>query len=119
MKHVNILPLLLAVAACGERGASYRPILDGPANAAYHSDLAECQRLAHEHKNTGGSAANAALVGAGVGAVLGELDDDSDALGGAIVGAVAGGAAGAVETTERSQSIVIECMRGRGHRVVG
>jgi hypothetical protein len=32
---------------------------------------------------------------------------------------VAGGAAGAVNATERREAIVTQCLRGRGHRVVG
>lgn len=119
MKQMFILPLVLVAAACSDRGANYQPILDGPQNAAFQSDLMACQDLARAHKNGGRSAKEAALIGAGIGAVLGEIDDDADALGGAIVGAVAGGAASASETADRSESIVIECMRGRGHRVVG
>ena len=55
----------------------------------------------------------------GAGALLGEADDEGDALGGAVFGALAGGAASAVDVNARREAIVVACMRGRGHRVVG
>jgi hypothetical protein len=41
------------------------------------------------------------------------------AAGGAIAGALAGGVASAVSASDRREAIVVECLRGRGHRVVG
>ena len=38
---------------------------------------------------------------------------------GALAGGLAGGTAAAVDVSERREAIVIECLRGRGHRVVG
>lgn len=120
MKYIATIPLILSIAACAERGANYRPILDGQPTAAFQSDVAACQDLARTENQFDHETMGAALVGAGAGAVLGELDDDDgDALGGAIVGALAGGAAGSVNASERRESIVTECLRGRGHRVVG
>jgi len=40
-------------------------------------------------------------------------------LEGAIAGALAGGISSAVDASEKREAIVIECLRGRGHRVVG
>ncbi len=108
--------VLVSVAACSDSGANYRPILDGAPTPEYEADLAACQALARdqfEHETLG-----ATVLGAGAGAVLGEADS-GDAAGGAIAGAVAGGVASAVDVSERRHSIVIECLRGRGHRVVG
>lgn len=119
MKHLIILPALLAISACGESGASYRPIVDGPKTVGFQSDLRSCQSLARNQKQFDRETMTAAAVGAGVGAILGEVDDDGNALGGALAGAVAGGASGAINADERRQAIVVECMRGRGHRVVG
>ncbi|MGH1414126.1 MAG: glycine zipper family protein [Pelagimonas sp.] len=119
MKHLIVLPAVLVVAACADSGASYQPILDGPPSAAFQSDLAACQSLARNQKQFDQETLGAAVVGGGAGAVLGELDEDGDALSGAIVGAIAGGAAGAVNASERRESIVVECLRNRGHRVVG
>lgn len=118
MKYRIVLPAVLAVAACAESGAKYQPILDGQSTPRFQSDLAACQALARDQKQFDQETLGAAVLGAGAGAVLGEVDDN-DALGGAIVGALAGGAAGAVNASERRESIVVECLRGRGHKVVG
>lgn len=108
--------VLVLLAACADSGANYRPILGGTPTAAYEADLNACQALARSQFE--GEATASAMLGAGAGAVLGELDGD-DALGGAIAGALAGGVAGSVEVNERRQAIVVECLRGRGHPVVG
>lgn len=110
---------LCGLAACGQSGAGYVPIVDGPKGAAFQSDLGACQSLARNQRQFDQEAWGAAAAGAGVGAVLGELDEDGDAVGGAIAGALAGGVASAVEGGERRQAIVIACMQGRGHKVVG
>lgn len=119
MKHLMIVPAMLMVAACAESGAHYQPILDGSATPAYRADLAACQTLARNQRQLSQETLVAAALGAGAGAILGEVDDDGTALGGAVVGALAGGAASAVEVNERRQAIVVQCLRGRGHRVVG
>jgi len=117
-----LLPALAAlplVAACDDTGARYRPILDGTPSAAYETDLAACQALARDQRQFDQETVAAAVLGAGVGAVLGSVSDGADAAGGAIAGALAGGTSVAVETSERREAIVVECLRGRGHRVVG
>ncbi len=119
MKYLMTLPVVLVAAACANSGANYTPILDGPQTPAYRADLAACQNLARNQKQFDQETIGAAALGAGAGAVLGEVDDEGNALEGAIVGALAGGAAGAVNANEQRQAIVIECLRGRGHRVVG
>lgn len=121
MKHI-FLPALAALpmlAGCEGTGASYTPILDGAPSAAFSSDLAECQALARNQRQFDQETMAAAVLGAGVGAVLGTVDDDADAAGGAIAGALAGGTSVAVDVSERREGIVVECLRGRGHRVVG
>lgn len=118
-------PFLLAlvasplIAACADSGANYRPILDGPVTPAYQADLAACQTLARNQNQLDQETLGATVLGAGAGALLGGADDDGEALGGAIVGALAGGTASAVDVGERREAIVLECLRGRGHRVVG
>ena len=107
---------LALLAACSDTGANYEPILDGIPTGAYQADLNDCQALARNQFEDETLAAT--VLAAGAGAALGELDD-GDALGGAIAGALAGGVASAVSVDERRQEIVIECLRGRGHRVVG
>lgn len=107
---------LLLVAACSDSGANYRPILDGTPTRAYQADLTACQALAHNQFQN--ETLGATVLGAGIGAAIGEVDS-GDAAGGAIAGALVGGIASAVDVNERRQSIVTQCLRGRGHRVVG
>jgi len=92
---------LVLMAACAESGANYQPILDGAPTPAYQADLTACQALARNQNQFDQETMAATVLGAGVGAALGEADS-GDALGGAVAGALA-----------------IECLRGRGHRVVG
>jgi uncharacterized protein YcfJ len=125
MKHVPrgllALPLMLPLilAACADSGADYTPILDGAQTPAFQSDLAACQTLARDQRQFDQDTLATTAIGAGAGALLGEMDRDGDALGGAIAGALAGGVAGAVDASERREAIVVQCLRGRGHRVVG
>lgn len=120
MKRTAYLVLATAaLAACSGSGADYTPILDGAPSAAFRSDLAACQTLARNQRQYDQETAGAAVLGAGAGAVLGAADDDADAAGGAIAGALAGGIAGAVHASDRREAIVVECLRGRGHPVVG
>ncbi|WP_439120364.1 glycine zipper family protein [Marivita sp.] len=107
------------IAACTDSGTNHTPILDGPANAAFDADLAACRALARNQRQFDQETLGAAALGAGAGAVLGELDEDGDALGGAVAGALAGGIASAVDVSERRKAIVIACLQGRGHPVVG
>lgn len=121
MKHPAIaaLSLFTLVSACADAGAHYTPILDGAPNPAFQSDLAACQALASNQRQFDQETMGATVLGAGAGAVLGEMDEDGDALGGTIAGALAGGIASAVDVSDRRKAIVIECLRGRGHPVVG
>ena len=107
------------IAACAESGANHTPVLDGPPKPGYAADLQSCRALAKNQKQFDQETAGAALLGAGAGALLGELDNDGDAVGGMIAGALAGGAAGAVNASERRKLTLLQCLKGRGHRVVG
>ncbi len=117
-KTLMIAALLPALAACADSGANYTPILDGQPTAAFQSDLAACQALARNQNQFDQERVAATVLGAGAGAILGEADS-GDALGGAVAGALAGGVASSVDVNGRREAIVIECLRGRGHRVVG
>ena len=125
-KPVFLAPLFLAfgLGACGQTGSSYRPIVDGPLGYAYENDLGQCQQLAEQRKLFNGETKAAALAGAAVLGAVGAADaDDNKAAGAAIAGALVGGAfgagAGAVKAQGERKDIVINCMRGRGHKVVG
>ena len=109
---------LALVAACADSGANYQPILDGVPTPAYQADLTSCQDLARNQTQFDEDTIAATVLGAGVGAALGEVDS-GNALEGAIAGALAGGISSAVDASEKREAIVIECLRGRGHRVVG
>jgi len=119
MKFLIIIPACLTLAACADSGANYQPILDGAPTAAYRADLAACQSLSANQTQFYQETLGATVLGAGAGAALGEFDNDGEALGGAVAGALAGGVAGAVNASERREAIILECLRGRGHRVVG
>ena len=123
MKAVFLLPLLVLTAACAGSGADYVPVLDGAPSAGFNADLAACQALARDQHQFDRETAGSAAIGAGIGALAGVADDEvSDAegiAGGLIVGALAGAAAGAGNAAERREAIVVECLRGRGHAVVG
>ena len=121
MKRVTLSPCLLPslFGACGDGGANYTPILDGASTGAFRSDLAACQALARDQRRFDHETAGATVLGAGAGALPGMADDDGDVLGGAAAGTFAGGVASAISASERREAIVVQCLRGRGHRVVG
>ncbi|KUF10810.1 glycine zipper family protein [Pseudoponticoccus marisrubri] len=120
MKPMLMTPLALAalLGACAHSGADVNPILDGAPTAQFQSDLAACRGLARNQSQLDRQTMAAAALGAGIGGVLGEVDDEGDALEGAVVGALAGAAAGASEASETRKTIVLNCLRGRGHAVV-
>ena len=117
-KTLMIAAALPVLAACAESGANYQPILGGALSETYQADLAACQALARNQNQFDQERVAATVLGAGAGAILGEADS-GDALGGAVAGALAGGVASSVDVNERREAIVIECLQGRGHRVVG
>jgi len=111
----------LMLNGCANTGSGYRPIVDGYEDDAYHADLADCQSLAKTKGSRDGDTKVSALAGAVVGGAFGALEDESleGALLGALLGGLVGGAGAAAETQEDQKSIVIQCMYGRGHPVVG
>lgn len=117
-KTLMIAAALPVLAACADSGANYQPILDGALSETYQADLAACQALARNQNQFDQERVAATVLGAGAGAILGEADS-GDALGGAVAGALAGSVASSVDVNERREAIVIECLQGRGHRVVG
>lgn len=118
-KSLFALPLILALAACANTGADYRPIVDGPEDAKFERDLAACQALARKKDYLSGENATNAAVGAGLGAIVGGLTGDWAGAGiGAGVGLGAGAAKGAVDTQSQRANIVKKCIEKRGHNVV-
>lgn len=112
----------LAVTACANSGAAYRPIVDGPRDAKYEHDLADCQSLAQEREYLNGDTRTAMVAGALIGGAIGALTNNSEAedvFDGMLGGAAAGGLSGAADAHGERREIVIDCMIGRGHNVVG
>lgn len=106
----------LTLSAC----ASNRPIVDtqGTDMARYEQDLAQCQAYASQ-VNTGAEAGKSAVGGAAVGAVLGAIVGNSTTVArGAGVGGVLGGVKGASHGANEKETVVRNCLRGRGYRVL-
>ena len=113
-----------SLAACA--GADFRPVVDmtGHTDAQYNQALASCQYQARSVRDNGAEAEDAgigALGGAAGGALLGAIGGNAGL--GAGVGAVAGlvGAGGykEVQTENREEQIVKNCMRTHGFTVLG
>ncbi len=124
--RISVLALIgaaLPLSACASGGAAYRPIVDGPMNAQYSADLGQCRQVAESRDYLNSDTRTSALIGAGLGGLIGLADADDanveDFIGGAIIGALFGGGERALETRQERKSIVLNCMTGRGHRVVG
>jgi uncharacterized protein YcfJ len=92
-------------------------------NAQYSADLGQCRQVAESRDYLNSDTRTGALIGAGLGGLIGLADADDanveDFIGGAIIGALFGGGERALETRQERKSIVLNCMAGRGHRVVG
>lgn len=125
-RHLTAIALgvgALTLSACASGGAAYRPIVDGPTDGTYMADLSDCRGVAEKREYVNSDTKTGAAIGAGLGGLIGLADADDanveDFIGGAIVGALFGGGEAALETRDQRKSIVMNCMAGRGHRVVG
>jgi hypothetical protein len=121
MKNLYILALcpMMVLSACADIGASYQPIVDGAPSASFQSDLQACQSLARGQlqldQDTMGSAAAGGLLGSAIAA----HDDGSTAVEGLVGGALVGLVGGVSKSKDKREAIVVDCMKGRGHPVVG
>ncbi|WP_298933176.1 glycine zipper family protein [uncultured Ruegeria sp.] len=121
MKLTNscgILILGLTVAACSDSADTL--IVDGQNKANFQSDLTACQQVSMQREKTN----DGAITGAVIGGLVGAAEADSgDALAGLGIGAAVGGLIGTAEDSSEADDarkrIVFNCMRGRGHNVVG
>ncbi|MEM9600613.1 MAG: glycine zipper family protein, partial [Pseudomonadota bacterium] len=118
------LVAVLLPACATNSGANYVPLVDGPRNASFHADLEACQSLAKDRNYLNGDTQNDAMLGAIAGGLIGGIEADSGdtlegILAGAVVGSVIGGAESAYDVSDERRHIVVQCMSGRGHRVVG
>ena len=119
---LSLLPIL-ALSACATGGAAHQPIIDGPQDARYQQDLAQCRTYAEQRSYDNADVRTQALIGAGIGGLLGLSNarsaDEGDFFTGAAIGAIFGGGAEALETRGQRREILLNCLAGRGHRILG
>lgn len=115
MKSMTFPALLItiSVAACSD--GPYEPIVDGPKNIIYQNDLAECRQLSQQVQKTN----DGAIAGAVIGGLIGVGESHEDAIAGAVIGGVIGSVEEGSEVSDKRDKIVYNCLKGRGHRVVG
>ena len=110
--------IAIGLSACDDQ--DQKLIVDGPRNAYFESDLAACKDVSLQRAVDNSNIAAGAIVGGLAGAV--GADKKSDRAEGGLAGAAIGGLMGAgeaqLEADKAREQIVINCMRGRGHRVV-
>jgi outer membrane lipoprotein SlyB len=97
---------------------SSKPVIDpaGVDMVQYETDVGECEQIATQvEQKAGKSAAKSALAGGLIGAIVGGGDS---AIRGAGVGAVAGGASGSADTQREKSTVVKNCLRNRGYKVL-
>lgn len=119
MKKLALLSFIL-LSACAAQ-TSQRVVVDpqGVDMGRYNRDLSDCEYLADQSGSTGQKAATGAVVGAVVGGLLGAAVGNSDtAQAGAGAGALIGGVGATGQTLQDKDSVVKNCMRGRGYRVL-
>lgn len=111
---LSIVAILHMLPGCA---GTPRPIIDtkGADMDQYPADLAECGQFAEEVDIAGGVVRSAA-IGAVVGAAMGAISGDVGPAAG--FGAIGGGAGAGLEEGRTRQSVVKECLRGRGYRVL-
>jgi len=116
MKINFAILLLVSVTAC----ASHKVIIEreGVDMAKYERDLDACKQYAEEVDSgaeVGKSALGGAVVGGAVGAILGGRRSAERLAG---VGAVTGAAHGAGSAGREKNTVVKNCLRGRGYKVL-
>ena len=101
--------------------SSYEPVVDmqGDDQARYDADLKDCRAYGEKVdpvKNAAGGAVAGAVFGAIIGGIL--LGGRGAALG-ASLGATEGGTGAGAGSVVHQRAIIINCMVGRGHKVLG
>lgn len=81
----------------------------------YNRDLVECQQFANQRMSALQGAAAGAVLGAILGHVLAPRGFESSWQ---RRGAIAGGLGGAAGTNDTQESIIKNCMSGRGYKVL-
>ena len=116
---LSVMAAITFVSACSDNRDF---IADGPVSPQYSADLAQCQNLAQQHKASTKGTKEGAIAGGLLGAIEG-LGDAEKVVAGTAVGAAVGAGTGRIDDLSNAGSekrqIVINCMRGRGHNVLG
>lgn len=117
----SIIPVLFLASACSNSGSSYTPVIDGPVSANYNADLAQCQQLSTSQAVVDDNALGAAATGAVLGGAASAISSGSTYQSGrgAAIGAIAGATGSAIQNNSNRETIIRNCMRGRGYNVVG
>ncbi|MDP2517075.1 glycine zipper family protein [Shimia thalassica] len=123
MKTLFALIPLVALAACSGTGASHQPVLSTKSGPTYEADLSTCQSLAKSQPVMSPDTKTTLAKGATIGALVGLADDGVSSAEGLAAGAVAGLIGGGLSAEEDVRSarkaIVVQCLRDKGHPVVG
>ncbi len=111
---------LLLLGACASHQRPGEPIVDrkGVDPNAYQQDLAECRTYADEvaiGARVGTGAAAGAVVGGLIGAAVGNSRTAQKVAG---AGAVHGGARGGIDGMRERSTVVKNCLRQRGYKVL-
>lgn len=113
---------LLGLAACGGYPTSRPLAVDGTRNANFAQDEVECRALAANYnpQQQAGAIGGGALSGALIGGLTSASGESTEgALAGAAIGGLLGAAEGSYSEDEARRQVLINCMQGRGHRVIG
>ncbi|MGV8951904.1 MAG: glycine zipper family protein [Cypionkella sp.] len=121
MKTLFIMALcpILALSACADIGAKYQPILDGAPSASFQPDLQACQNLARDQRQLDQQTMGSAAAGGALGAAVAANDKGGTAIEGLVGGALVGLFGGVTKSKEKRERIIQDCMKGRGHSIVG
>ena len=119
MKRVFAIFTAMALVGCANTGANFSPLIDGSNRDKISADLSDCRQYATQVAGAADRAVAGAIVGALIGgalnAAIGAKGYGNEAAAfGAVTGALEGAGGGARD----QQSIIRNCMVGRGHRVL-
>ncbi|MBC6417233.1 MAG: hypothetical protein GDA47_05440 [Rhodospirillales bacterium] len=119
----------LAVALVAGCADTYDPVVDfkvsNNTSEAYDQNLRECRALAKQGSSAAEDAAVGGLGGAALGAAVGAISGailgsgaGTGAAAGAAIGGATGAAGGAITGVSDEQSVIRNCLRGRGYAVL-
>lgn len=118
MKKLLILSLVFSIATVTGCARRAQVIIDpeGVDMGLYRADLAECQNIARQvDSKVGSGIVGGAIVGAIAGKIVG---GDNTASTTAKLGALSGGLKGGAATRHERLTVIKNCMRNRGYRVL-